>query len=145
MAYDQKRVVDAIRAFEAGEIVVVVDDEAEARAFAGGGPLEHLEISVGIAEGHDGTQQVELFVTLIGRPTTDITVNYATAVFRTWDVDPDDKAEASRFTALQQAMRTEFQELKLVVEQTGNGLAASLGELEDRLERQLPARGSEHL
>jgi 3,4-dihydroxy 2-butanone 4-phosphate synthase/GTP cyclohydrolase II len=27
MAYDQKRVVDAIRAFEAGEIVVVVDDD----------------------------------------------------------------------------------------------------------------------
>lgn len=47
-----------------------------------------------------------------------------------------DQAEASRFTALQQSMRTEFQELKLVVEQTGNGLAASLGELEDRLERQ---------
>jgi len=47
-----------------------------------------------------------------------------------------DQAEASRFTALQAAMRTEFQGLKLVVEQTGNGLAASLGELEDRLERQ---------
>lgn len=47
-----------------------------------------------------------------------------------------DQAEASRFTALQQAMRTEFQELKLVVEQTGNGLAAGLGELEDRLEGQ---------
>jgi 3,4-dihydroxy 2-butanone 4-phosphate synthase/GTP cyclohydrolase II len=27
MAYDQKRVVDAIRAFEAGEIVVVTDDD----------------------------------------------------------------------------------------------------------------------
>jgi 3,4-dihydroxy 2-butanone 4-phosphate synthase/GTP cyclohydrolase II len=26
MPYDQKRVVDAIRAFEAGEIVVVMDD-----------------------------------------------------------------------------------------------------------------------
>ena len=49
-----------------------------------------------------------------------------------------DQAEASRFTALQQAMHTEFQELKLVVEQTGNGLAASLGELEDRLDRQQP-------
>jgi len=47
-----------------------------------------------------------------------------------------DQAEASRFTALQQAMRSEFQEMKLVVEQTGNSLAASLGELEDRLERQ---------
>ncbi len=35
-----------------------------------------------IREGHDGTQQVELFVTLIGRPTTDITVNYATADHR---------------------------------------------------------------
>jgi uncharacterized integral membrane protein len=47
-----------------------------------------------------------------------------------------DQAEASRFTALQEAMRNEFQALKLTVEQTGNGLAASLGELEDRLERQ---------
>lgn len=27
MAYDQKRVVEAIRAFEAGEIVVVMDDD----------------------------------------------------------------------------------------------------------------------
>ncbi|MGQ3280397.1 MAG: 3,4-dihydroxy-2-butanone-4-phosphate synthase, partial [Shinella sp.] len=27
MSYDQKRVVDAIRAFEAGEIVVVMDDD----------------------------------------------------------------------------------------------------------------------
>ena len=27
MAYDQKRVVDAIRAFERGEIVVVMDDD----------------------------------------------------------------------------------------------------------------------
>ena len=47
-----------------------------------------------------------------------------------------DQAEASRFTTLQQAMQSEFQAVKLVIEQTGNGLAASLGELEDRLERQ---------
>jgi len=47
-----------------------------------------------------------------------------------------DQAEASRFTTLQQTMQSEFQAVKLVIEQTGNGLAASLGELEDRLERQ---------
>ncbi len=69
-----------------------------------------------------------------------------------------DKAEASRFTELRQYLQTELQataarereladrmSLKLdevqaaltqVVEQTGNGLGASIGELEDRLERQ---------
>jgi hypothetical protein len=69
-----------------------------------------------------------------------------------------DKAEASRFTELRQYLQTELQatasrereladrmNLKLdevqaaltqVVEQTGNGLGASIGELEDRLERQ---------
>ena len=72
-----------------------------------------------------------------------------------------DKAEASRFTALrefiaaemtrQEARQTEAQQQLLVrltelaqashtlTEQTGNSLAASLGELEDRLERGLPA------
>lgn len=71
-----------------------------------------------------------------------------------------DKAEASRFTALrefiaaemtrQEARQTEAQQQLLVrltelaqashtlTEQTGNSLAASLGELEDRLERGLP-------
>lgn len=69
-----------------------------------------------------------------------------------------DKAEASRFTELRQYLQTELQataarereladkaNLKLdqvqaaltqVIEQTGNGLGASIGELEDRLERQ---------
>ena len=70
-----------------------------------------------------------------------------------------DKAEASRFTELRLFLQTEMQataarELDLseklhqkvdrleaamteLVEQSGNGLAASLGEMEDRLERQL--------
>ena len=72
-----------------------------------------------------------------------------------------DKAEASRFTALrefiaaelatQAARQTEAQQALLariaeleqatqtLTEQTGNSLAASIGELEDRLERGLPA------
>jgi len=79
-----------------------------------------------------------------------------------------DKAEASRFTELRQYLQTELQataarerelsdqmRLKMdqvqaaltqVIEQTGNGLSASVGELEDRLERQLPPRGGgDHL
>lgn len=70
-----------------------------------------------------------------------------------------DKAEASRFTELQRFLQGEMQaiaarELDLaeqlhqkvdrlqvamteLVEQSGNGLAASMGEMEDRLERQL--------
>ncbi len=68
-----------------------------------------------------------------------------------------DKAEASRFTALQEYLRQELQaiavrdseardnlhqkleqvqkNLTTVMEQTGNGLHASIGELEDRLEK----------
>jgi ParB-like chromosome segregation protein Spo0J len=71
-----------------------------------------------------------------------------------------DKAEASRFTELRQYLQTEMQsmaarELELsekmqqkidqsqavltrVIEQSGNGLEASIGELEDRLDRQWP-------
>lgn len=71
-----------------------------------------------------------------------------------------DKAEASRFTELREFLRTEIQAmgvrdvelcdkthqkldrvqaaLAATIEQTGNGLSANLGELEDRLERQLP-------
>jgi biopolymer transport protein ExbB/TolQ len=73
-----------------------------------------------------------------------------------------DKAEASRFTELQRFLQAEMQtiatrELDLaeqlhqkvdrlqvamteLVEQSGNGLAASMGEMEDRLERQLQGR-----
>ncbi|MDP3832911.1 MAG: hypothetical protein Q8Q82_03035, partial [Hydrogenophaga sp.] len=73
-----------------------------------------------------------------------------------------DKAEASRFTELRQYLQTEQLataarereladklQLKMdqvqaaltqVIEQTGNGLGASVGELEDRLERQLQPR-----
>ncbi len=69
-----------------------------------------------------------------------------------------DKAEASRFTELSEFLRSELQavavreqeianqlQLKMdaiqtklteVIEQTGNGLGASLGELEDRVEQQ---------
>jgi len=72
-----------------------------------------------------------------------------------------DKAEASRFTELREFLRTEMKsmaeretelndQLKLKleavqtalstsIEQTGNGISANLGEIEDRLERQLPA------
>jgi DNA anti-recombination protein RmuC len=75
-----------------------------------------------------------------------------------------DKAEASRFTELRQFLQAEMQataarEIDLaeqlhqkvdrlqaamteLVEQSGNGLAASLGEMEDRLERQLQGRDS---
>lgn len=75
-----------------------------------------------------------------------------------------DKAEASRFTELRQFLQTELQAaatreqdlsekthqkmdrlhaaMTEVIEQTGNGLSASLGELEDRLERQLQQRPS---
>ena len=78
-----------------------------------------------------------------------------------------DKAEASRFTELRQYLQTELQTtatreqdltnklhtkldqvqaaLTQVIEQSANGLSASVGELEDRIERQLPARGSDHL
>lgn len=74
-----------------------------------------------------------------------------------------DKAEASRFTELRQYLQTELQataarereladkaNLKMdqvqaaltqVIEQTGNGLGASIGELEDRFERQNLPRG----
>jgi biopolymer transport protein ExbB/TolQ len=69
-----------------------------------------------------------------------------------------DKAESSRFTELRQYLQTELQAtaarereladrmdqkmdqvqaaLTQVIEQTGNGLGASIGELEDRFERQ---------
>ena len=75
-----------------------------------------------------------------------------------------DKAEASRFTELRQFLQTELQAtatreqalsekmhqkidhlqtaMTQVIEQTGNGLGASIGEMEDRLERQLQQRPS---
>ncbi len=79
-----------------------------------------------------------------------------------------DKAEASRFTELRQYLQTELEStaarerdlsdklhlkmeqvqaaLTQVVEQTGNGLNATVGELEDRLERQqLPPRTDDRL
>lgn len=71
-----------------------------------------------------------------------------------------DKAEASRFTELREFLRSEMQAsatreadlsgqlmekmdsvraaLSQTIEQTGAGLSANLGELEDRLEHQLP-------
>lgn len=73
-----------------------------------------------------------------------------------------DKAEASRFTELREFLRTELQiaatrdvtlseqviqkmdsvraALATTIEQTGNGISANLGEIEDRLDRQLPPR-----
>ena len=78
-----------------------------------------------------------------------------------------DKAEASRFTELRQYLQTESQAsvsreqalsdqvqakldqvqaaLTQVIEQTGNGLSATVGELEDRLERHYPPRGGSEL
>lgn len=74
-----------------------------------------------------------------------------------------DKAEASRFTELRDFLRTELQTmaardaelsgqlvqkmdsvrmaLATTIEQTGNGISATLGELEDRLDRQWPPGG----
>jgi Tfp pilus assembly protein PilX len=71
-----------------------------------------------------------------------------------------DKAEASRFIELREFLRTELAAtaardaelssqlvgkmdavraaLAMTIEQTGNGISASLGELEDRLDRQWP-------
>jgi mannitol-specific phosphotransferase system IIBC component len=54
-----------------------------------------------------------------------------------------DKAEASRFTDLRSYLDLELQKLGEKVEQTGNSLAAYIGELEDRLQSQragVPAR-----
>ncbi len=45
-----------------------------------------------------------------------------------------DKAEASRFTELRTHLDATLAELRRHVEQQGNSLAASLGELEDRLD-----------
>jgi hypothetical protein len=45
-----------------------------------------------------------------------------------------DKAEASRFTDLRNHLDGEMQKLADKVEQSGNSLAAYIGELEDRLE-----------
>lgn len=75
-----------------------------------------------------------------------------------------DKAEASRFTELRQFLQAELQAtaareqdlsekthqkmdrlqtaLTEVIEQTGNGLGASIGEMEDRMERQLQQRAN---
>lgn len=78
-----------------------------------------------------------------------------------------DKAEASRFTELRHYLQTALAAadtreqahsdalhqkleqvqaaLTQVIEQTGNGLNASVGELEDRLERQFPPRDGDPL
>ncbi|MFN3618429.1 MAG: LapA family protein [Aquabacterium sp.] len=48
-----------------------------------------------------------------------------------------DKAEASRFTELRQILEDIEARQRTVIEQTGNSLAASLGELEDKVERAL--------
>lgn len=49
--------------------------------------------------------------------------------------DLADKAEASRFTDLRSYLDVEIAKLTDKVEQTGNTLAAYIGELEDRIER----------
>lgn len=51
--------------------------------------------------------------------------------------DLADKAEASRFTELRQFLEQLEARQRTVIEQTGNSLAASVGELEDKVERAL--------
>lgn len=53
--------------------------------------------------------------------------------------DLADKAEASRFTELRQFLDQMEARQRTVIEQTGNSLAASVGELEDKVERALGA------
>ena len=49
--------------------VGVVDEEAEARAAAGGGPLQHLQVAVGVAEGGDrAAADVRLDADRLARP-----------------------------------------------------------------------------
>lgn len=52
-----------------------------------------------------------------------------------------DKAEASRFTDLRGHLDAEFRKLADQIEQSGNSTAASIGELEDRLERSSETKG----
>ena len=52
-----------------------------------------------------------------------------------------DKAEASRFTELQALLKSECAAIRTELQQSANGLAAQLGELEDRLEGLPPPRG----
>ena len=51
--------------------------------------------------------------------------------------DLADKAEASRFTELRQFLEQLEARQRTVIEQTGNSVAASVGELEDKVERAL--------
>lgn len=53
--------------------------------------------------------------------------------------DLADKAEASRFTELRLFLEQLEARQRTVIEQTGNSLAASVGELEDKVERALGA------
>ena len=55
--------------------------------------------------------------------------------------DLADKAEASRFTDLRGHLDAEFRKLADQIEQSGNSTAASIGELEDRLERSSETKG----
>ncbi len=48
--------------------------------------------------------------------------------------DLADKAEASRFTELRNHMDTRMDKLQRSIEQQGNGLAAQIGELENRMQ-----------
>jgi hypothetical protein len=51
--------------------------------------------------------------------------------------DLADKAEASRFTELRQFLEQLEARQRTVIEQTGNSMAASVGQLEDKVERAL--------
>ena len=55
------------------------------------------------------------------------------------------KREQALSEQLHQRLEQVQATLTQVIEQTGNGLSATVGELEDRLERQLPPRGGDRL
>lgn len=46
-----------------------------------------------------------------------------------------EEAEASRLTAFRAEVQSEFAEVRRTIEESANGLAAAIGELEDRLEK----------
>ena len=53
-------------------VVRVVDDHSKARSLASCGPLQHLKVTIGIAEGRDGAQTDELVNTnRLSRPVVD--------------------------------------------------------------------------
>jgi uncharacterized integral membrane protein len=50
-----------------------------------------------------------------------------------------DNAEASRLVALREELTAEFADLRRTIDESANGIAASVGELDDKLDRLGPA------